>query len=226
MRSRRSYQTAVSSGNRDDCAEVFVVHVHQLLHHGYNRLDHPNYATEQEPAITGDLAESIEAVLQVPSERWMRFFRIHDDPPENEPKSRGRNRRKGKKRRRVDLKFDCSETSPYLRFRFEAKRLGSGNPASKYVGPDGIEMFLSGGYGADDPYGGGLAYVQSHDERIWADRISKEFDKKSETFRFKTGGNWASISITPSLKHMFVTEHLRANSTAICIYHTLLLFTS
>ena len=127
----------------------------------------------------------IESILEYPNEDWMRFYRVYDDPPINE--SITAPRRKGKRRRRVDIKLDSSEVSPYTRFCFEAKRLGKGNPVSRYLGTKGLGCFLSGSYAGAEQRGGMLGYVQSDDEQTWAAKIDKAFTSILRTFFERKG---------------------------------------
>ena len=48
----------------------------------------------------------------------------------------------------------------------EVKRLGKGNPVSRYLGAKGLGCFLSGSYAGTEQRGGMLGYVQSDDEQI------------------------------------------------------------
>jgi hypothetical protein len=99
----------------------------------------------------------------------MRFSRVYDDPPINE--SIAAPRRRGKRHRRVDIKFDSSEVAPYTRFCFEVKRLGKSNPVSRYLGANDLGCFLSDSYARAERRGGMLGYGQSDDEQTWTARI-------------------------------------------------------
>src|SRR4051812_48344025 len=107
-----------SSSNASALRKIFVGRVHQLLQLGYERLVPAALAKEQEPTITGYLVDAIDKVLSERSQGWMIAFSVHDDPPIND------GHRKGKQRRRVDLRIDSAQLRPRARFRFEAKRLG------------------------------------------------------------------------------------------------------
>jgi hypothetical protein len=177
MKHPRSYQRRSASANRSDYEQLFIRRVHDLIKWGYDRLCASAYATQEETVITGDLAEAIEDILEYPNEDWMRFYRVYDDPPINE--SIVAPRRRGKRRRRVDIKLDSSEVSPYTRFCFEAKRLGKGNPVSRYLGAKGLGSFLSSSYDGAEQQGGMLGYVQSDVEQTWAANIDKAFTSSS-----------------------------------------------
>ena len=132
MRGSRSHQPSRLSDNAADYVGLFIPRVHRLIQLGYSRLNPARYVNAQETAITGDLADAVEGVLDYPTAGWMRFYCVHDDPPENQPKRR--RQRRGRNRQRVDIRLDSSEFSPRARLRFECKRLGKGHTAAEYLG--------------------------------------------------------------------------------------------
>jgi hypothetical protein len=224
MRQSRSYQPRGASANRSDYEPLFIRCVHELVKLGYDRLCPSAYAAEEETVITGDLAEAIEDILDCLNEDWMQFYSIHDDSPVNE--SITATRRKGKWRRRVDIKFDSSEVSPRTHFHFEAKRLGKQNPVSRYLGADGLGCFLSGSYAGTERRGGMLGYVQSDNEQIWAAKIDKAFTSSPESFGLQTKRNHFRLcQISAQLRHTYVSEHRRTtDGKRLQIYHSFLLF--
>jgi hypothetical protein len=224
MKHPRSYQRRVTSDNRSDYEQLFIRRVHDLVKLGYDKLCASTYATQEETIITGDLAEAIESILEYPNEKWMRFFRVYDDPPINE--SITAPRRKGKRRRRVDIKLDSSEVSPYIRFCFEAKRLGKGNPVSRYLGPKGLGCFLSGSYAGAEQRGGMLGYVQSDDEQTWAAKIDKAFTSSPKSFCLQTQQSPFRLhQISVQLHHTYISEHRRTtDGKQLQIYHSFLIF--
>jgi hypothetical protein len=71
-----------------------------LVYLGYERLDRRQYRQSEEPEISGALCEAIEQVLDdAESDDWVDDYEIHDDRPVHDAK------RKGKHRRRVDIKL-------------------------------------------------------------------------------------------------------------------------
>jgi hypothetical protein len=225
MKHSRSYQQWLgASANRGDYDRVFVLRVHKLIKLGYDQLFPSDYATAEETAITGDMAEAIEHILEYPDEGWMRFYRVYDDPPVNELMTA--TRRRGNRRRRVDIKLDSSEVSPYTRFHFEAKRLGKGNPVSRYLGAGGLGCFLSGSYAGTERRGGMLGYVQSDDEQAWAAKIDKALTSKPESFGVQAGRrHFRSHQLIAELRHTYISEHRRSmEGQPILIYHSLLMF--
>lgn len=224
----RSFQPNSDSSNHEDYDEVFVRRVHSLIHLGYRRLIPKKYVAAQETEITGDLAYEIEGVLEEADENWMRFFRVYDDPPVNLPrKKKGSSTAvgKGRARKRVDIKLDCSETSPYTRFQFEAKRLGKNYSVGKYLGNDGLGCFLSGDYACDESRAGMLGYLQQEDEGTWAARIETTVSKDNARYRVTSDGGWTCKPQIAEFSHTYVTCHSRdKNSIPIRLYHSLLRF--
>jgi hypothetical protein len=224
MKHPRSYQRRSASANRSDYEHLFIRRVHDLIKWGYDRLCTSAYATEEETVITGDLAEAIEGILDCSNEDWMRFYSVYDDPPVNE--SITAPRRRGKRRRRIDIKFDSSEVSPRTHFCFEAKRLGRGNPVSRYLGAKGLGCFLSGSYAGAEQRGGMLGYVQSDDEQTWAAKIDKELVSSPKSFSLQTKRNHFRLyQISAQLHHTYVSEHRRTrDGKRFQIYHSFLIF--
>lgn len=223
MIGRRGFQPSSDSSNREEFDQLFVQRVHSLVKAGYDRLQTAKYASAQEPSITGDLASEIEDLLEYPTESWMRFFRVYDDPPVNEPRRSGIG--KGRARKRVDIKLDSSESSPYTRFHFESKRLGRYHPVGKYLGDDGLGCFLSGRYAASETRAGMLGYVQRGDEPTWASRIEADITNGVDRFRVTADGNWECHPLIADLPHTYTTCHNREKQLGkIRIYHSLLRF--
>jgi len=191
---------------------------------GYDRLCPSAYATEEETVISGELAEAIENIIDYPNEDWMQLYSVYDDPPVNE--SITATRRKGKWRRRRDIKLTPSNVSPRTRFCFEAKRLGKGNPVPRYLGAKGLGRFLSGSYAETERRGGMLGYVQSDDERTWAANIDKILAVSPESFSLQTKRNHFRLrQISAQLRHTYVSEHRRTtDGKRLQIYHSFLLF--
>jgi hypothetical protein len=223
--SSTSYQPGGPSDNSGDYERQFVPRVHRLVKLGYDRLNPRQYATAEETAITGDLVEAIDAVLDDPAERWMRYYSVYDDPPVNQPHRRGRPRRQGKARRRVDIRIDSSQVSPRTRFRFECKRLGPAHGVRNYLGPKGLGCFLAGQYARGDDRAGMLGYVQSDDEPTWAARIEQSLIASPAEFAARRENPWRHEPVVPALVHTYRSGHGRGPGRRLIeIYHTLLRF--
>lgn len=208
----------LSSANANKYRAAFIRHVHLLVYWGYERMERRQYRRADEPNISGALCEAIEQVLDDPkSDVWVDDYEIHDDPPVHDAK------RKGKHRRRVDLKLASRIVRPRLRFCFEAKVLGPKNGAGKYFGEDGLGRFIDGSYAAETKIGGMLGYVQSDDCGAWAVRLGESLN--SSKHNVAKNGEWRDAVIIEELSHNYRTKHRRiGNLPAIEILHTLLAF--
>ena len=156
----------------------------------------------------------------------MRFYRVYDDSPVNEAIEAKATRRTGKRRRRVDIQFNSSEVSPYTRFYFEAKRLGKGNPVSRYLGADGLGCFLRGSYAEAERRGGMLGYVQSDDEYAWAAKIKKALATSPQSFGLQAQSDHLRLyRISAQLHHTYISWHRRTtDGKRLQIYHSFLIF--
>lgn len=116
MKERRSYQPDERSANSVEYTRSFVTEVHQLVALGYSRMASADYVLAEEEEITGSLVEAVDAVLDDPTApRWVDYYTVHEEPRVAD------STRKGKSRRRLDIRFDSSEHRPRRRFPFEAK---------------------------------------------------------------------------------------------------------
>ena len=193
---------------------TFIKHVHLLVWQGYSRLDRQQLQSMHEPAITGLICEQIEHILDDPnSPQWVDDYEIHDDPPVHDPN------RKGKNRRRVDLKLASRRFRPRARFCFEAKCLNKTAGVADYLGPEGLGQFISGGYAANDSHAGMLAYVQTDDSDIWCVKIAKQITTK--THRLAKSGNWTQIVIAQEISDCYRTIHSRPGVLgSVVVIHT------
>lgn len=198
---------------------VFVRRVHQLVQLGYDRLKPSAHEKAEEPAITGDLVEAIDNVLSERGERWMTVFSVHDDPPVND------GRRKGKRRKRVDLRIDSGALRPRARFQFESKRLGQGHSVKVYLGVEGLGCFLRGDYAREEDEAGMLGYVQSGNLRDWGDRIGKELADIPALYSTDPKTPFSLRAARSTVLHAYHSRHHRAAvGRPILIDHILLIF--
>ena len=207
------------SNNADDYQQVVLVRVHRLLKLGYERLDRCVYRAADEEEISGDLAHAIDFVLEGRAHDWMDFFSVHNEAPVRDPK------RKGKRRRRVDVRIDSAQRRPRTRFAFEAKRLGNAHGVSNYLGKGGLGCFLRGDYARTEHMAGMLGYVQTGEPDGWAERIRQRLDESPRKYRVLAGGNWQHTPLVDGLEHTYCSSHRREQlDTPVDIYHTLLDF--
>ena len=219
MISTRPPYPGSESGNTGDFRRVFRKRVHQLLKLGYDLLTPADYCGEEEETITGFLVKAIEEVLDCPTEDWMGFFSVHEDPRVHD------RLRKGKRRRRVDMRVDSSLSRPRTRFSFEAKRLGKAHPVSKYLGDKGMGCILTGAYAGDDDEAGMLGYVQSGTLQQWADKIRSKLETDPSCYNIAEHGRFRRFEIVDGLDHTYRSNHDRSSvGRPVSIFHTLLQF--
>ena len=114
---------------------------------------------------------------------------------------------------------------PRTRFCFEAKRLGTNHGVSQYLGIDGLQCFLEGGYAAEDDWAGMLGYVQEGQCVDWAEKIEMALSKDEKKHKLNKKSPWRSQHITDSLASTYRSGHIRPRvGRPIEIYHTLLSF--
>ena len=212
----RSRSRGIDASRSIAYTQVFLQHVHLLVWHGYAQLDRSILATLHEPAISGLICEAIEKHLDDPmSPPWVADYEIHDDPPVHDEV------RKGKNRRRVDIKLASRRTRPRTRFSFEAKCLNKNAKVGDYLGKEGLGQFISGSYATEDTYAGMLAYVQTDDCDLWCERIEKSLNAKKH--RICSGGHWQIRQIIPALRFTYQTSHSRLKKLPdICVLHSIL----
>ncbi len=120
MRGNTGYQSSGEFVFSKAYEEVFIRRVHQLLGMGYVTMPSNDFSDAQEEDITGELVRAIDSVLDNSNApTWTDSFSIHEEPRIHTPN------RKGKRRRRLDIRVDSSEIRPRSRLSFEAKRLGA-----------------------------------------------------------------------------------------------------
>ena len=122
------------SANTIDYRDAFLSHVHELLQLGYESLRDESHFGSDEEKITGELVREIEVILDEPPsavDGWCHHYFVSEEKREN---TGGRT---GKSRKRVDIYFQASHTTPRSNFRFEAKRLGASHTTANYFGPMG-----------------------------------------------------------------------------------------
>jgi hypothetical protein len=208
------------SDNTGDYRQTVLLRVHQLLKFGYERLDRSRYRAAQEEEISGDLADAMELVMDdASSPQWVDSFHIHNERPVADP------RRKGKRRRRVDIRIDSAIRRPRTRFAFEAKRLGDGHGVPEYLGKKGLGRFLRGEYARSDDMAGMLGYVQSGAAGEWAASIGRVFSESPEDYCVVQDSKWRQAFLVDGMDHTYCSDHRRQTvGTPIAIYHTLLDF--
>lgn len=211
---------AGASQDSNEYWDAFRRNVFRLLAMGYERLDSSQYSSSEETDITGELVKAIRQVAEDPaSPQWAMPFAIHDDPPLDDSK------RLGKRRKRIDIQFEFTDTRPHPRYCFEAKRLSRKSHTGAYRGPKGMGEYLAGNYAGDSHEAGMLAYVQTENQSTWARRISNVIGKRETALILTQDGNWTRVNMIAELEHIYRTKHSRpAVGRPITLYHILLSF--
>jgi hypothetical protein len=197
-------------------------HAHCLIAEGYARMQKAAFATEQEPAITGELVRQMRAYLEssATAPNWAAYYTIHDDPP------RSVGGKLGIARPRVDIEFERVVSGPRPRLQFEAKRLDrpTGHTVSGYLGKDGLGCFTSGRYPMTHHEAGMLGYVQSETEKIWANRI--EFALLKEKAKYMaTDPPFSHQRVHSLLRYTYLSHHCQdERAESVIIHHILLQF--
>ena len=220
MRDRGSYQPEGASANASDYGVAFVRQAHALLAVGYAALVPPDYSGAEEEHITGSLVQAIDAALDDPNAPlWMRWFSVHEEPRLHDT------HRKGKRRRRLDIRIDCLEARPRKRLPFEAKRLGPDHGVSLYLGQGGLGRFVNGRYAPRESLAGMLGYVQAGSPEDWADRIDKAMARRAAELHTLESSPWRKEWLVDELPHTYRSGHDRPSvGQAVEVYHTLLTF--
>ncbi|MEP3481126.1 MAG: hypothetical protein ABJZ55_17895 [Fuerstiella sp.] len=195
---------------------TFIEHVHVLVWRAYSQLDRSTLSVMDEPEISGLICEAIQVTLDDPNAPdWVDDYEIHDDPPVHDKS------RKGKRRRRVDIKLASRRQRPRTRFCFEAKCLNKNAGVTDYLGKEGLGQFISGAYAASECDSGMLAYVQKDDCATWSGKIAAKVDTNKH--KLGRGGTWRSILISELIEHCYQTIHNRPRSLKnITVLHTFL----
>lgn len=220
MRERSHYQPPGESANGSAYVDVFIRHVHALLGLGYATLTPSESAHAEEEVITGELRRAIDTVFDDPNApTWTAWFSVHEEPREDDPV------RRGKQRRRLDIRIDSSQARPRARLRFEAKRLGPNHGTSVYLGSEGIQCFVDGRYARNDRIGGMLGYVQAGSPGDWALKIERAISRNAMGLSLRKSGAWRAERLADELQFTYCSGHDRPNvGHPIQVFHTLLLF--
>lgn len=193
-------------------------HVHVLLAWGYADSRHRVQVKQEEPDITGFIAEAIKDRLNdLNSPDWCDNIGIADDPP---IPGGGRT---GRSRWRPDLIFEQTGRRPRSKYYFEAKRLHKRQSVKEYLGKDGLGCFLRGEYAQECDEAGMLGYVQSDDIDICKRKlhvaIEKDFKDKNEYLLLSLQHH---IQIIDDFPQEWMSHHDRLAGKSIVIHHILL----
>lgn len=195
---------------------LFRFQVHQLIAWGHYTARHKIQSTnEEEPNITGYIAEAIKARLITNSPPWCVYYFVSDDRP---IEAGGR---AGRSRPRPDIIIEANFWGR-PEYMFEAKRLRkNGYGADKYIDADGMGCFISGLYALRYNEAAMLGYIQSDSLVHWKDQVKKAIDENAKQLCLKSLQNDAAV--IDDFPSEWVSEHDRISvGRSIAIYHILL----
>lgn len=198
-----------------DYWSVFRKHVFSLVQMGHSRLDRQALQMAQEEDITGELQRAIAELLDSDAPSWADAYSICEEPRVHAPD------RRGKRRRRLDLRFERVDSRPRPHYEFECKRLCKDKSGvADYFGQDGMALFLSGEYASGWPEAGMLGYVQTDSPEEWAQKLERKLE--GANIEVTDQGKWQSIDLVAGLK-TYATAHPRiAPLPSIRIVHAVL----
>jgi hypothetical protein len=198
----------------------FREHVHRLVYRGYEdarpRIQKPaNEKDEEEPSITGFLAEAIRDIIIWKQKSWLKWYHVDDDP---HVPTEGRS---GKHRWKADLIID-SNVHGGPQYVFEAKPLEKRvNTVSGYTGSDGMGCFISGKYASRYDEAGMLGYVQNDSLAEWKNKVKIKIDRDAKELSLI--GSQRDEQVIDAFPLEWVSEHHRDSvGRSIAVYHILL----
>ena len=204
---------ALSLSSGEDIYELFFRReAHRLISLGYEKSRCKINCKLEETEITGFICEEIEEQLII-NPRLVRYSLKEDNPTKGE-------NRTGKSRRRLDIVIQCSYSTPRQNYIFEAKRLAtSGYPISKYLGEEGLQLFIDGIYAYDCPEVGMIGYVQKGTFEHWEKELCQKLPITTELLTKKKP---KKIKIIDDLEYELVSEHDRKTQKPVTVYHIFL----
>lgn len=215
-----SKRTDLEEAYTDEYLTAYRQHIHTLLEWGYADSRSKVQDKEQEPAITGFIAEAINQRLNAPdSPPWCNQISLHDDPPIPGGGRKGRNRW------RPDLLFESVERRPRALYYFEAKRLckPKNKSITAYLGEDGLQCFLSGRYAQANYEAGMLGYIQCDTMHTWKETLQRAIDQDA---RGENGLLLVSpqqdLQVIQAFPLEWISKHNRVTGKHIIIHHLLL----
>lgn len=217
---RKNLNINLSSDNID-YEDSFYISALTIIIEAFKMLksDNRDYCDIDEPEISGEIVRNANLFIQSEKSPFWGYA-IHDDPPENSFD------RKGKHRKRVDIKIERPQRGKHPAIGFEAKRLKRPRfSVNEYKGSTGLGEFISGNYASESDTAGMLGYVQSDNCDYWAKEVSFALNKDKRQMYLLREGDWRK-SRFENINNCYETKHNRPTvKRIILIYHLLLDFT-
>jgi hypothetical protein len=188
-----------------DFKRRFLRDVHALIAEGYTRLDSARLAASSEESISGQIVQRInEWFSSQTAPEWTKSYFVTPELPVQ------RDKREGKKRRRIDIYVESSQEHPRARFAFESKRFYRTDSVAEYVGPGGLLAFLDGTHTVDGAFVGMLGLVQRGSNEVVIDKVHKKLDAEREVHGLaEHGAVWSPVSFDPRIGTTWMSRHKR-----------------
>lgn len=199
-------------------AEALRKHALTLIWMGHQRLDFASFSSSEEDDITGELVRAIkEGVCCDPTApEWVDHYEVHEQLRQNADGKRG------KRRPMMDIEIECHRRGPRPKLGFEAKRLGHGHTAKKYLGDEGMTAFLNNYYPTTHGEAGMIGYVQQATTSSWADEI---FGKLlSEKAIYRVSSDTIRTFNEDDAEEAYSTDHADPQNRPLTILHVFLPF--
>jgi hypothetical protein len=194
-------------------------HAVMLIWMGHQRLSFASLSSSEEDDITGELVRAIkeEVCSDSSAPEWVDHYEVHEQTRQSTTDGK-----RGKRRPMMDIEIECHRRGPRPKLGFEAKRLGHGHTAKKYLGDEGMTAFLTNYYPTTHGEAGMIGYVQQDSTASWAKAIFEEVLSKKPTYCV------VSDAISPicrdSAAEGFLTEHTDQNRCSLKVLHVFLPF--
>jgi hypothetical protein len=203
-----------------DFYEKFRQRVFTLLLKGYFlvRQKQEDFSNKEEEGINQVLCQCIENYLDSQeSEEWCTCYNINVEHPSSH------NNEIGKKSKRLDIRFRCSETRPAQLFVFEAKRLNNNTRPRDYFDDNGMQRFLKNIYPVyKQKEAAMLGYIQSKNMPFWTKWLNKHIENKRSKLFITTEPALERHLIVPELANTFRSCHEQSAEKRILLFHVLL----
>lgn len=205
----------------DTYLETVRAHAHQLVAWAYEDVRGHLPAHADEPTITGLLAEAMKERINYHPDTPEEY--AHYDVRDQDPVSPSG--QTGNDRLRLDLVVVRTGIRPSLDYVLEAKRLRTRVfTIGRYVGAEGMGDFIECRYAVSNPEAALIGLFEDKDASYWQHELCRVFreDALSAKPCFGIRSHPTPVSVHPAIVGEFRSDHVRTNSTPICLFHIFL----
>ncbi len=198
-------------------ADALREHAVKLIWMGHQRLEFASFSSSEEDDITGELVRVIKKVCCDPiAPEWVDHYEVHEQTRQNT------NGNRGKRRPMMDIEIECHRRGPRPKLGFEAKRLGHGHTAKKYLGDEGMTAFLNNYYPTTHGEAGMIGYVQQSTAASWSQEIFMQV--LSEKTTYGVASDAIQTICQGSATVGYRTEHCDHQERQLIVLHVFLPF--